>query len=88
MKLCKNVLHLLRDRQTQMGGVFQQGYALIGQVEADHCAAQSAAVAYDMKIDNMRDPYQKNNEYLLQMPLKPTLEDSFLSATAHIRPVT
>lgn len=41
VKLSKNALHLFRDRQSKVSRILQQGYTLIGQVEAHHGAAQS-----------------------------------------------
>ena len=50
VKLSKNALHLFRDRQSKVCRILQQGYPLIGQVEAYHGAAQSIAGAYHMKM--------------------------------------
>ena len=36
MELRQNLFQLLRNRQTDMGGIFQKAHALIGNIEEDH----------------------------------------------------
>ena len=63
VQLRQDVLQLLRDRQSNVSRVLQQGESLIAQVEANHCAAQCAARAYDMHIHDVgdADEYQDGN---------------------------
>lgn len=64
MKLSKNALHLFRDRQSKVSRILQQGYTLIGQVEAHHGAAQSIAGSYHMKINDVGNTHQHDNSLI------------------------
>ena len=83
MKLLQNSLQLFRDGQAEVCGVLHETDAFIGDVEKDHRCPKYAAGADYMRVQNVTDAYQQED----QIPLKPTSLDSFLSAKAHITPV-
>lgn len=60
----------IRHRQTQMGGILQQGYALVGQVEENHRRAQDTGRTQHLDIDNVADAHQQENQYLAADALK------------------
>ena len=47
-----------------MSRILQQGYTLIGQVEAHHGAAQSIAGSYHMKINDVGNTHQHDNSLI------------------------
>ena len=57
MQLREHVLHLVGNGQADMGRVLQQGQALVGEIEANHGAAQRGAGAYDMNIYHVGHAY-------------------------------
>ena len=69
MELLQYGLDGIRHRQTKMGGILQQGYTLIGQVEENHCRAQHTGRTQHLNIDNVADTHQQENQYLAADPL-------------------
>ena len=65
MQLCKRLPELVWHGQSDVSGVLEQTQAFITQVEADHCAAQCAAAAYDMHIDDVCHADQHQDQHLL-----------------------
>ena len=61
MQLCQDILHLLRDRQSQVGCIFQKAHTFIGDVEENHSRAEYAAIANDMGVQDMPDTDQCKN---------------------------
>ena len=61
VELLKHGLQLFRNGQSEMGRILQQGNTLIGKVEANHCAAQSVAGTYHMKVNDVGNANQQND---------------------------
>ena len=87
MELFEYGLELIGNGQANVRRVLQKGKAFVRQVEANDRAAQGAAGANDVNIHDVGDADEKQITTFLQMPLKPTSLDSFLSEMAHIMPV-
>ena len=49
-----------------MAGVLQQGHALIGDVEEDDRRAKNTAGANHLRVQNVRYPYEQEDEHLLE----------------------
>ena len=50
MELLQDILHLLRNRQTEVGCVFQKAHALIGEIEENNRRSEYTAVTDDIGI--------------------------------------
>ena len=70
MQLSKDCLELFRNGQTQPGSIFEYGNTFIGQVEADHCAAQGFVGADHIQVDNVRHAHQHDDQHLLEDALE------------------
>ena len=87
MQLGEHIFHRVGNGQTDVSRVLQQRKALVGEIEGNDRAAQRGALAHDMNIQDIRHATSIRISTFLQMPRKPTAEDSFLSMMAHMRPV-
>ena len=70
MKLLQNGFQLLRNGQSQVCGVFQQGHALIRQIEENDGGTHHRAVADDTGVENMPDADQGEDEHLFENALE------------------
>ena len=70
MKLLQNGFQLLRNGQSQVCGVFQQGHALIRQVEENDGSAHHRAAADDTGVENVSDADQGEDEHLFENALE------------------
>ena len=64
VQLLQHCLQLVWDRQAEMGCVFDKGNAFIGEIEKDDSRAQDAATANHLRVNNMTDAHQKENQHL------------------------
>ena len=55
MKLLQHGFQLLRDGQSQVCGVFQQGHALVRQVEENDGSTHHRTAADDAGVENILD---------------------------------
>ena len=87
MQLLEHGLQLLRDRKSQMPGILQKAYALIGEIKKITAVLSTDPVPM-MCISNMWPiPTRRKIRIFRQIPLKPISEDSLWSAIAHMTPV-
>ena len=64
MQLRQHVLHSVGNGQADVGCVLQQGQTLVGQVEADHGAAQCGAGAHNMNVHHVGHAHQHQDQHL------------------------
>ena len=64
MQLGKDLAELVRDRQSKVGGVFQQAQAFIAQVEADDGPPQDGPAADYMCVDDVGHTDQHQDQHL------------------------
>ena len=67
----EGVPHLCRYRQTEAGGVFDQGDAFVGQVEEDDCRAQHAGGADHLGVEQMGEADEGEDQDFAGNPAKP-----------------
>ena len=70
MKLLQHGFQLLRNGQSQVCGVLQQGHALIRQVEENDGGTHHRAAADDAGVENMPDADQGEDEHLFENALE------------------
>ena len=80
-QLDQHIFQLLRDGNADHGGVFQNGQALIGQVEEDHSGTDCCAVLKDLRVDDVGNPNQQEDAHLLGNALEAHLAGQFLAYT-------
>lgn len=70
MELLQDFLHLLRNRQTKMGCVFQKADTFIGDVEENNRRSQHTAVTDDIGIQDVCHADHRKNQHLSTNALK------------------
>ena len=66
VKLLKHGFQFLRDGQSEMRGVLDQGNALIGQVKEDHCGAEHTDAAEHLHVEQMANTDKREDEHLAE----------------------
>lgn len=64
VQLLQHCFQLVWDRQSEMGCVLNKGNAFIGEIEEDDSRAQDAAAANHLRVNNMTDAHQQENQHL------------------------
>ncbi len=70
-----------------MGGVLQDGEAVIGDGPEDDGGTQYPRLVQNMDIQHLGNPNQQEGQHLPAETRKPSAELSFRSSMAHITPV-
>ena len=84
MELLQHRFQFFRDRQSEMRGVLRKAHALVGDVEEDHRRAEYAARADDLHIEDVGDPHEQEDQYLLGDAFKADLTGQlFVRYSAH-----
>ena len=89
MQLFQYFLHLYRDWQSEMSGIFQKGDALVGNVEKYHRCSKYRACSDHLHIKDICNPHQQKNQYLSADALKPDFTGQFFlpNGTHHSRDI-
>ena len=78
MKLLQHGLQLLRDGQAEVRGVLHETDAFIGDVEKDNRRPKYTAGADHLRIQNMTDAYQQEDQDLAADTLEADLAGQLL----------
>lgn len=78
VQLLQHCLQLVWDRQAEMGCVFDKGDAFIGEIEEDDSRAHNAAAANHLRVNDMTDAHQQENQHLAADTLEADLAGEIL----------
>ena len=73
MELRQHVFQLLRNRQADMGGIFQKAHALIGNIEEDYRCPQRVPRTDHLRIQDMPRAHHHEDQHLAEDPPEPHL---------------
>ena len=61
MQLLQHILHLIRNRQAEMRGIFQNAQAIVREEKENDRCAQHTGLMENLLVENVGQPNQQKN---------------------------